>query len=66
MNHLADIPDESAPFVSKHLAKLGLARIVVTRHEGTRVFYRLTSEHARRLVADAAFQAERERITPAV
>src|SRR5674476_532733 len=41
-----------------HLAKLRLARIVSTRQDGTRVFYRLANEHARQLVADAIFQAE--------
>ena len=44
--------------VSQHLAKLRLARIVSTRHEGTRVFYRLENEHAQQLVTDAIFQAE--------
>lgn len=58
VNHLADIVDKSGPAVSQHLAKLRLARIVSTRQEGTRVFYRLTNEHARQLVADAIFQAQ--------
>lgn len=58
VNHLADIVDKSSASVSQHLAKLRMARIVATRQEGTRVFYRLASEHARRLVADAVFQAE--------
>lgn len=58
VNHLADIVDKSSASVSQHLAKLRLARIVATRQEGTRVFYRLASDHARRLVADAVFQAE--------
>lgn len=58
VNHLADIVDKSPAAVSQHLAKLRLARIVATRQEGTRVFYRLASEHARRLVSDAIFQAE--------
>lgn len=44
--------------VSQHLAKLRLARMVTTRQEGTRVFYKLTDEHARRLVTNAVFQAE--------
>jgi DNA-binding transcriptional ArsR family regulator len=44
--------------VSRHLAKMRMARMVSTRHEGTRVYYRLENEHARRLVADAIFQAE--------
>ncbi|GAA2001781.1 metalloregulator ArsR/SmtB family transcription factor [Brevibacterium samyangense] len=58
VNHLAEIVDKSAPAVSQHLAKLRLARIVSTRQEGTKVFYRLANEHARQLVADAIFQAQ--------
>ena len=58
VNHLADLVDKSPAAVSQHLAKLRLARIVATRQEGTRVFYRLANEHARQLVADAIFQAE--------
>lgn len=58
VNHLADIVDKSPTSVSQHLAKLRLARIVSTRQDGQRVFYRLENEHASRLVADAIFQAE--------
>lgn len=58
VNHLADIVDKSPAAVSQHLAKLRLARIVATRQDGTRVFYRLENEHASQLVADAIFQAE--------
>ncbi|HAN25842.1 MAG: transcriptional regulator [Microbacterium sp.] len=58
VNHLADILDKPAAAVSQHLAKLRLARIVATRHEGQRVFYRLENEHASQLVRDAIFQAE--------
>jgi DNA-binding transcriptional ArsR family regulator len=58
VNHLADIVDKSPAAVSQHLAKLRLARIVSTRQEGQRVFYRLENEHASRLVADAIYQAE--------
>jgi len=58
VNHLADIVDKSPAAVSQHLAKLRLARIVATRQEGTKVFYRLANEHARQLVADAIFQAQ--------
>jgi len=58
VNHLADMVDKSPTAVSQHLAKLRLARIVSTRQEGQRVFYRLENEHASRLVADAIFQAE--------
>ena len=58
VNHLADILDKPPAAVSQHLAKLRLARIVATRQQGQRVFYRLENEHASRLVTDAIFQAE--------
>ena len=58
VNLLADLVDKAPTAVSQHLAKLRLARIVSTRHESTKVFYRLENEHARQLVADAIFQAE--------
>jgi DNA-binding transcriptional ArsR family regulator len=46
------------PGVSQHLAKLRLARMVVTRHAGTRVYYRLADDHASELVSVAMHQAE--------
>ncbi|QYH36245.1 metalloregulator ArsR/SmtB family transcription factor [Salinibacterium sp. M195] len=58
VNSLAEIVDKSPAAVSQHLAKLRLARIVLTRNEGTRIFYRLANEHASRLVAEALFQGE--------
>jgi DNA-binding transcriptional ArsR family regulator len=58
VNHLADVVDKSPSTVSQHLAKLRLARIVSTRQDGTKVFYRLENEHARQLVTDAIYQAE--------
>ena len=58
VNTLADLIAKSPAAVSQHLAKLRLARIVATRHEGTRVFYRLENEHAEQLVTDAIHQAE--------
>jgi DNA-binding transcriptional ArsR family regulator len=58
VNHLADIVDKSPAAVSQHLAKLRLARMVTTRQDGTRVFYRLADEHAADLVSDAIKQAE--------
>ena len=68
VNHLADIVDKSPAAVSQHLARLRMARIVSTRQEGQRVFYRLENEHASKLVTDAIFQAEHsvaERRAPA-
>jgi DNA-binding transcriptional ArsR family regulator len=58
VNHLADVVDKSPAAVSQHLAKLRLARMVTTRQDGTRVFYRLADEHAADLVTDAIKQAE--------
>lgn len=58
VNNLAEIVAKSPAGVSQHLAKLRLARIVTTRQEGNRVFYRLANEHARQLVTDAVFQAQ--------
>lgn len=58
VNTLADLVAKSPAAVSQHLAKLRLARIVSTRHEGTRVFYRLENEHAHQLVDAAIHQAE--------
>lgn len=58
VNELAETVGKSPAAVSQHLAKLRLGRIVATRQEGTKVYYRLENEHARQLVADAIFQAE--------
>lgn len=58
VNRLADVVDKSPAAVSQHLAKLRLARMVTTRQDGTRVFYRLADEHASDLVSDAIKQAE--------
>jgi DNA-binding transcriptional ArsR family regulator len=55
---LAALLDKSPAAVSQHLAKMRLARMVSTRHHGTKVMYRLENEHARQLVTDAIFQAE--------
>jgi DNA-binding transcriptional ArsR family regulator len=58
VNQLADLVHKSPASVSQHLAKMRLGRLVTTRQEGTRVYYRLENEHARQLVSDAIFQAE--------
>jgi DNA-binding transcriptional ArsR family regulator len=58
VNALAEHVDKSPAAVSQHLAKLRWARMVAARQDGTRVYYRLANEHARRLVTDAIFQAE--------
>ena len=58
VNHLAELVGKSPAAVSQHLAKLRLARIVATRQQAQKIFYRLENEHASQLVSDAIFQAE--------
>jgi DNA-binding transcriptional ArsR family regulator len=58
VNALAEIAEKSPASVSQHLAKMRLARLVSTRQEGTKVFYRLQNGHVWQLVADAIHQAE--------
>jgi DNA-binding transcriptional ArsR family regulator len=58
VNDLAQAVGKSPSAVSQHLAKLRMARMVTTRQDGTRVFYRLASDHIRQLVTDALYQAE--------
>lgn len=58
VNDLASLVDKTPTAVSQHLAKLRWGRIVKARQDGTRMFYSLVDEHARRLVAHAVYQAE--------
>lgn len=58
VNDLAQAIGKPATAVSQHLAKLRMARLVRTRRDGTRVFYRIENDHVRQLVQDAMFHAE--------
>lgn len=58
VNSLADAVERSPAAVSQHLAKLRWGKIVRVRQDGNRMFYRLTDEHATRLVVEAIRQAE--------
>jgi DNA-binding transcriptional ArsR family regulator len=58
VNDLAEHVGKPASSVSRHLAKLRMARLVRTRRDGTPIFYRLENEHIRQLVRDAVFNAE--------
>lgn len=58
VNHLADLVDRPPAAVSQHLAKLRWGKIVRVRQDGNRMFYRLTDEHASRLITEAILQAE--------
>lgn len=55
---LAEIVDKTPSGVSQHLARLRMARVVTTRQDGTRVWYRLADEHVFNLVSEAVKQAE--------
>ena len=58
VNELAHAVGKPATAVSQHLAKLRMARLVRTRRDGTRVFYRIEDDHVRQLVQDAIFHAD--------
>ncbi|MCV2393837.1 metalloregulator ArsR/SmtB family transcription factor [Actinotalea sp. M2MS4P-6] len=58
VGELAETVGKAQAAVSQHLAKLRMARMVATRHDGNRVYYRLADEHAKSLVDNALQQAE--------
>lgn len=58
VNRLAEWVERKPAGVSQHLARMRMARMVTTRHEGTSVLYRLADEHAVALVREAIKQAE--------
>jgi DNA-binding transcriptional ArsR family regulator len=58
VNSLADVVERSSAAVSQHLAKLRWGKLVRVRQDGNKAFYRLTDEHAMRLVIEAIRQAE--------
>lgn len=58
VNAIAETVGRSPAAVSQHLAKLRWGKLVRIRQDGNRVFYRLTDEHAMRLVVEAIRQAE--------
>ena len=50
--------DKPQSLVSQHLAKLRVARLVTTRRDGSRIYYRLANDHVRALVQDGLAHAE--------
>lgn len=58
VGEIAATVGKSQAAVSQHLAKLRLSRVVATRHEGARVYYRLAGSHAMELIRVAVHQAE--------
>jgi len=55
---LAELVGATPTAVSQHLAKLRLARLVMTRREGTFVYYSAADVHVRRLLDEALFHAD--------
>lgn len=49
---------KSQAAVSQHLAKLRMSRLVGTRQDGNRIFYRLANDHATELIRTAIHQGE--------
>jgi len=58
VQQLTEAVDRPQALVSQHLAKLRLARLVVTRRQGNHVYYRLSNKHVAQLVTDAIHNAE--------
>lgn len=58
VNGLAEHVERSPAAVSQHLAKLRWGKLVRVRQDGNKAFYRLTDEHAIRLVIEATRKAE--------
>ncbi|MFV0533402.1 MAG: ArsR/SmtB family transcription factor [Cumulibacter sp.] len=58
VTELAADLDRPVPAVSQHLAKMRMARLVVTRREGTSVMYRVENGHVRQLVIDTIGHVE--------
>lgn len=55
---LADLVGTTPTTVSQHLSKLRLAGLVDSRREGTFIYYSATSDHVRRLLAEALSHAQ--------
>jgi DNA-binding transcriptional ArsR family regulator len=58
VGELSSAVDKPRSGVSQHLARLRMARMVTTRHEGTKVLYKLIDEHPTRVIREAVRQAE--------
>jgi DNA-binding transcriptional ArsR family regulator len=58
VNELADHVEANKAAVSQHLAKLRMSRLVTTRRDGNRIYYRAADSHIARLVEEAIFHAD--------
>ncbi|NBE56560.1 ArsR/SmtB family transcription factor [Streptomyces boluensis] len=53
VGELAELAGVQVAAVSQHLARLRSAGLVVSRREGTRIYYRAAGDHVRALLEDA-------------
>ncbi|MGN0062708.1 MAG: ArsR/SmtB family transcription factor [Nocardioides sp.] len=55
---IAEEVGKSQAAVSQHLAKMRMSRMVTTRQDGNRIYYRLANDHALELIQVAVHQSE--------
>jgi DNA-binding transcriptional ArsR family regulator len=55
---IAEQVGKSQAAVSQHLAKMRMSRLVATRQDGNRIYYRLANDHALELIEVAVHQSE--------
>ncbi|MFF4223419.1 ArsR/SmtB family transcription factor [Streptomyces abikoensis] len=65
VGQLAELAGAHVAAVSQHLARLRSAGLVVSRREGTRIFYRAAGDHVRTLLEGAVLVARAEPVTGA-
>ncbi|AZQ69981.1 metalloregulator ArsR/SmtB family transcription factor [Streptomyces abikoensis] len=65
VGQLAELAGAHVAAVSQHLARLRSAGLVVSRREGTRIFYRAAGDHVRTLLEGAVLVARAEPLTGA-
>lgn len=65
VGQLAELAGAHVAAVSQHLARLRAAGLVVSRREGTRIFYRVAGEHVVALLRSAVLVARADAVTGA-
>ncbi|MCH8612440.1 ArsR/SmtB family transcription factor [Arsenicicoccus dermatophilus] len=58
VSELAALTGRPVPGVSQHLARMRMARLVITRKQGSSVLYRVENGHVRQLVVDTIGHVE--------
>lgn len=58
VSELAEVLERPVPAISQHLAKLRMARLVISHRQGQAVLYRVENGHVRQLVVDTIGHVE--------